>query len=325
MHLHKAIKYALASLFFILICNGNVFSFSWSQIELHHIFPQAYAGWFRERSIEPNLWCIPLSREQHTGAGKGIHHKKYMVSNGQNFNGSWKFFIDKNPNASRDQCFAFATMLLAEFGINLHKQIFFDYVSKKPSGSKIPKGKLIEKSSQFASKYLKGGNRFVRISPFIIVAWELYDLGSAFDISIEEDKFHKGIDAYIEGENLYYEGKVNDAREKFLIANYLFGSIFHKEIMKQTSNLYSEIANKFHTERQKEALKLCLYFLNNAYKIKSELKIQFPQVPLYIGEILAITGEKREAIRYLKEAESEFVQMGEPELAKTIKKLIAVL
>lgn len=325
MRLYKAIKYALVALFLVLICDENAFSFSWSQTELHHIFPQAYAGWFRERGIEPNLWCIPLSREQHTGAGKGIHHKKYMISNGQNFNGSWKFFIDRNPNASRDQCFAFATMLLAEFGINLHKQKFFDYVSKKASGSKIPKGKLIEKSSKFAFKYLKWGSRLVRISPFIIVAWELYDLGSEFDISIDEDQFDKGIDAYIEGENLYYEGKANDARAKFLIANYLFGSIFHKEIMKQTSNLYSEIVNKFNTERQKQALELCLYFLNNAYKIKSESKILFPQVPLYIGEILAITGKKREAVSYLQEAETEFVQMGKPELAEKVKELIAVL
>lgn len=323
MRLPKAINTIWCALLLVFIVQSDAHPFSWSQTELHHIFPQAYAGWFRQRDIEPNLWCIPLSREKHTGALTGIHHKKYAISGGQDFNGSWRFFIEKNPNASNAQCFAFATMLLAEFGINLRSQTFYDYTTKQASSVKIPKNKLIEKSSRFVSKYMKFGGRLIRLTPFLIVAWELYDLGSSFDISLDEEKFDKGIDAYVRGQELYAEGEAEEARAQFLIANYELGSMFHKEIMERTTNIYKEVTSKFKTERQIEAFNLCMYFLKNAYKIKEELKILFPQIPLYIGEIMALNGENKKAVPYLKEAASEFTQIGKASIAEHIGKLIS--
>lgn len=325
MLLHKIINVCCICICCLLLIQEEVYPFSWSQTELHHIFPQAFAGWFRERDIEPNFWCIPLTREQHTGAVTGIHHKKFAISGGQNFNGSWKFFIDKNPRATKEKCFSFATLLLAEFGINLQSQKFYNYITRQATNVKIPKGKIINKSYEFAGKYLKSGGRLFRLSPYILVAWELYDCGSAFDIDIDEEKFDKGIVAYMEGEALYKENKPEEARGKFLIANFLLGSVFHKEIMKQTTNLYAEISNRFHTDRQRKAFDLCLYFLKNAHKIKMELNIVMPQIPLYVGEIFAISGNHSEAVQYLREAESEFIQKGNHKLANEVNKLINVL
>lgn len=250
---------------------------------------------------------------------------KYAVSGGKDFNGSWRQFIDMHPKATKDQCFAFATVLLGEFGIKLKSQTFYNYATKQASNVKIPKSKLVEKSTKFVSKYMKWGGRLIKLSWFVVVAWELYELGSAFDINIDEERFDKAMDAYAQGKALYEEGKPEEARAKFLIANYLLGSMFHKEIMKRTDDLYADIASKFHTERQQEALRLCLYFLKNAYKIKSELHVVFPQVPLYLGETLAVTGEKRQAIPYLREAETELSQKGETKIAGHVKELISVL
>lgn len=325
MRLRRAINILFFTFFLFIFSQSYAYPFSWAQTELHHIFPQAYAAWFRQRDIEPNLWCIPLSREKHTGAMTSIHHLKYSVSGGKDFNGSWRYFIDKNPNATKDQCFAFATILLGEFGIRLKNQTFYNYATRQASNVKIPKSKLIEKSSEFVSKYMKWGGRLIELSWFVVVAWELYDLGSAFDVNIDEERFDKAMDAYAQGKELYKEGKPEDARAKFLIANYLLGSMFHKEIMKRTDDLYAEIASKFNTERQREALRLCMYFLKNAYKIKNDLHVAFPQVPLYLGEILAITGERRQAIPYLREAETELAQKGETKIVDHVRGLISVL
>lgn len=325
MRLHKVTNTLLLSFLMLILFQYNAYPFSWSQTELHHIFPQAYAGWFRQRDIEPNLWCIPLSREKHTGAVTGIHHMKYAISGGKDFNGSWQQFIDMHPNASKDQCFAFATVLLGEFGIRLKSQTFYNYATKQASNVKIPKSKLVEKSTKFVSKYMKWGGRLIELSWFVVAAWELYDLGSAFDVNIDEERFDKAMDAYAQGKELLHAGKPENARAKFLIANYLLGSMFHKEIMKRTESLYSEIASKFNTGRQREALRLCLFFLKNAYKIKNELHVTFPQVPLYLGETLAVTGEKNQAIPYLREAEAELVIKGETRIAGHVRELISAL
>lgn len=320
---------ATNTLFFLLLLfpfsHSDAYPFSWEQTELHHIFPQTYAGWFRKRDIDPNLWCIPLSREKHTGAMTSIHHMKYSISGGKDFNGSWQKFIDLHPNATKDQCFAYATVLLGEFGIRLKSQTFYNYLTKQASNVKIPKSKLVEKSSKFVSKFMKWGGRLIELSWFVVAAWEIYDLGSAFDVNIDEEKFDKAMDAYAQGKELLHDGKPEDARFKFLIANYLLGSMFHKEIMKRTNDVYAEIASNFDTDRQREALRLGMSFLKNAYKIKSELQIVFPQVPLYLGEILAITGERSRAIPYLREAEEELAYKGETKIATHVKELISIL
>lgn len=200
------------------------------------------------------------------------------------------------------------------------------YVTEHLSNSNIPKGKLIAVADESVLKIMpREGSSGTLLSLFIIPALTLWDIAQELDMPIDKERFGKGIDAYQEGEELYHEGKLEEAREKFLIANYRLGSVFHKEIMKQTTSLSAEIANKFHTKRQKQALELCLDFLEQAYKIKNDLKITFPQIPLYIGEILAVSGERRKAVKYLKEAGSEFTQIGKPKLAEQVNELIAVL
>ena len=70
----------------VLVCEASAFSFS--QMELHHIFPRQYAGWFMERDINPDLFCLPLTRQKHTGKDTGIHHHTFMVSGGLSYNDS---------------------------------------------------------------------------------------------------------------------------------------------------------------------------------------------------------------------------------------------
>lgn len=318
----KVINIFVGILCSTFLFSADAFSFSWSQIELHHIFPQAYAGWFKQRDIDPDMWCIPLSREQHTGSATSIHHKKYTISGGKDFNNSWKLFIEKKQYATQGQCFTFATLLLAEFGINLKKATFYNYKTKKISDVKIPKNKAINNSLKFAAKYIKFGNRFIKLSPYILIAYELYEFASKFNIKIDEDDFDRAMEAYMEGEKLYHEKKYRESLNSMLISNYLFGKLFYDCIIERTRNLYAYLASKFNTEKQKKAMQLCLVFFINANELKEKLNINFPQIPLYLGEVYAILGNRHDAKKYLTIALHEFEQRNNSDIANEIRRLI---
>lgn len=159
--------FRLILLILFIIFPKLCYPFSWSQLELHHIFPQDYnyRSWFASKDIDPNMWCIPLTREQHTGKYNSIHHKKYSITGGKNFNQSWSFFIKENPNASKDELFLFAYELLSEFGIDLNKEKFYNYNTKKISGVKFPN---ISKTTQILSSALRIGNKILKFGKNIL-------------------------------------------------------------------------------------------------------------------------------------------------------------
>ena len=132
--MYKLFSILLSKLYIILyifLFSSPAFSFSWQQTELHHIFPKKYKKWFAQRGIDIDVYCIPLSRKNHTGAGTiSIHYKKYTIT-GKNFNQSWKFFIKNNSSATQKECFSFITYLLGEFGIKANNNSFIIIKQKK--------------------------------------------------------------------------------------------------------------------------------------------------------------------------------------------------
>ena len=146
--MYKLFSILLSKLYIILyifLFSSPAFSFSWQQTELHHIFPKKYKKWFAHRGIDIDVYCIQLSRKNHTGAGTiSIHYKKYTIT-GKNFNQSWKFFIKNNSSATQKECFSFITYLLGEFGIKAKQQLFYHYKTKKISLAKIPDQNIFDR------------------------------------------------------------------------------------------------------------------------------------------------------------------------------------
>ena len=181
----------------VLVCEASAFSFS--QMELHHIFPRQYAGWFMERDINPDLFCLPLTRQKHTGKDTGIHHHTFMVSGGLSYNDSWgKFFIRNYPDASRNACFNFAATLLAEFGISATKATFYDYKTKNPSSGKFPRTGFLQKAAPLLNKVVKGAGTSLKTAakyaPCLWTACEVFSFFSDMDDVYHVEYLEKALD-----------------------------------------------------------------------------------------------------------------------------------
>ena len=86
-----------------------------NQIEQHHVFAQQFAEWFQDHDLEDELvkLTIPLSAAAHRlRVGPGVH-----TTDGGDWNGAWRQWIDEHPNATPQEIINQAKKLLLDFGI----------------------------------------------------------------------------------------------------------------------------------------------------------------------------------------------------------------
>jgi uncharacterized lipoprotein (TIGR02269 family) len=76
--------------------------------EKHHIFPQAFRGWFADRGIDVDEFVIPLEVEKHRSIHRGVR--------GGPWNAAWRRFIEqKRDKASKEEVYRYAGQLIYEF------------------------------------------------------------------------------------------------------------------------------------------------------------------------------------------------------------------
>jgi uncharacterized lipoprotein (TIGR02269 family) len=78
--------------------------------ERHHIFPQAFRGWFSRQGINIDEFVIPLEVEKHRSIHRG--------ANGGPWNAAWRRFIEDHQalgNVSKAEIYRYAGQLIYEF------------------------------------------------------------------------------------------------------------------------------------------------------------------------------------------------------------------
>jgi hypothetical protein len=98
-----------------------------SGMHLHHIFPQQFSAYFDKHGINPHIYCIFLTEEQH----RKLHSSSF------DYNKMWKNFIMSNPSTTKEIIWGFAALLLLKAGIKKDLELY-DYKTKKPTGEKFP-------------------------------------------------------------------------------------------------------------------------------------------------------------------------------------------
>ncbi|HVG64316.1 MAG TPA: TIGR02269 family lipoprotein [Hyalangium sp.] len=76
--------------------------------EKHHIFPQAFRGWFIRRGINIDEFVIPLEVEKHRSIHRG--------ERGGPWNAAWEKFINEHKETvSKEEIYRYAGQLIYEF------------------------------------------------------------------------------------------------------------------------------------------------------------------------------------------------------------------
>jgi RHS repeat-associated protein len=81
-------------------------------IESHHMLPQAFKQYFLRAGLDIEDFLVDLPRSRHRLKPDGIH-----TNSGGNWNKVWDNFIQKNPNATRDQILHKLDQMRRDFGI----------------------------------------------------------------------------------------------------------------------------------------------------------------------------------------------------------------
>ncbi|WPB76709.1 TIGR02269 family lipoprotein [Archangium violaceum] len=84
---------------------------SWEPLEKHHIFPQAFSGWFKLKPVDIHAYTIRLPRSFH----QWLHSGSFP---GGQWNEAWHRFKDKNEDATTEEIWRFAGELMARFRVH---------------------------------------------------------------------------------------------------------------------------------------------------------------------------------------------------------------
>lgn len=87
----------------------------------HHVLPQAFREWFFKRGLEIDDYAVKMIEEIH----KAIHRGKGFGRGGK-WNKAWKDFIEKHPNASKEEILKHAEKLMSDFKIQFEKFINYN-------------------------------------------------------------------------------------------------------------------------------------------------------------------------------------------------------
>jgi hypothetical protein len=80
----------------------------------HHIFPQAFRGWFAEKGIDVDDYTVAIDSATHL---RGVHGRGLGDLPGR-WNARWAQFIFRNPEANAAEIGQFASELMQEFGLD---------------------------------------------------------------------------------------------------------------------------------------------------------------------------------------------------------------
>lgn len=313
----------LASLF--ILAGQRAFPFSWSQTELHHIFPQEHTDWFNMKGINPDLWCIPLSREKHTGAGNSVHHHKYRTSGGRNYNDSWVYFIRSNPEASEAECFLFAAKLFSEVGINLSKTKFFNYRTGVLSKVKIPKSKYLDRAWPVIDKLCRYAGKVGQYAGPFVMFYDLMEIMTDDEIPVDRAKYIKALDAFIQAKEFYEDGEYRKSRIQSMMYCYYIGSLafdFYEYGSGFTIDFRKMRVIENNEYLFREADEIALEYLLKANEIRKKLNYEFPEIQLELGKFYRLNKKDNLAKNYLWEARNGFRAQGNIAMAKEAGKLL---
>ena len=308
----------------VLVCEASAFSFS--QMELHHVFPRQYAGWFMERGIDPDLFCLSLSRQRHTGKDTGIHHHHFVVSGGLSYNDSWgKFFIRNYPDASRNACFNFAATLLAEFGISATKATFYDYKTKNPSSGKFPRTGFLQKAAPLLNKVVKGAGTSLKTvakyAPYLWIACEAFSFFSDMDDVYHMEYLEKALDHAEKALSL----EMKEAPEAFLqetATSYFFtGMFFYDNVKSHVGSISGELA-LYMDSKKEEKLRRAIDAFEQTESIHERLGLHYPDLYLYLAQSYHLLKNKELAVAYYRKALNAYRENNDMIMAESVRQAL---
>ena len=311
----------------VLVCEASAFSFS--QMELHHIFPRQYAGWFMERDINPDLFCLPLTRQKHTGKDTGIHHHTFMVSGGLSYNDSWgKFFIRNYPDASRNACFNFAATLLAEFGISATKATFYDYKTKNPSSEKFPRTGFLQKAAPLLNKVVKGAGTSLKTAakyaPCLWTACEVFSFFSDMDDVYHVEYLEKALDFSEKALSLDMTASPEAVLEETAASYFFTGMFFYDNIRSHVGSMSGELALYMDSQKE-EKLRRAIHAFEQTASIHERLGIQYPDVYLYLAQSYLLLKDKEPAVSYYRKALEAFRENNDMSMEESVRQPLNLL
>jgi hypothetical protein len=84
------------------------------KVHKHHVFPQQFVDWFKEKGINIHQYTVRLPQRDYL---KGVHGKGNGLSPGE-WNRRWEQFIKANDGVDREAIFSFMNDLRKQFGID---------------------------------------------------------------------------------------------------------------------------------------------------------------------------------------------------------------
>jgi len=82
----------------------------------HHVFPQQFRGWFKERGLQ-NIDNLTVTVDHNVTHLRAIHGAGNMSQMPGRWNAQWAEFIKSNPNASSLEVYQQAGRMMDDFGI----------------------------------------------------------------------------------------------------------------------------------------------------------------------------------------------------------------
>lgn len=302
----------LAALFFVLVPHrGNSATY-----ELHHVFPRSMSGYFNSVGINPDLWCIPLSAKDHRGkGGAGIHTMRFACSGGLDYLSSWRMFAQTNPRGPKESCFAFAALLLSEYGIR-GKLDFYDYKTRRKTGKDVELGKKVTRQTVEKLKSLPA--RMAKKLLFVYIAYESFMFACAADDIYPDEKFlGKAEDAFLkatENSERNLELASKDLARAYL---YLAVSVFSK-YAEGNVDFYKEVLSFFSDKTKQKQLSIALYCLKRSV----HLDAGNPFAQLLYAEALYWNKEYRLSRKHAEEALILFRKFGDVKMENSSRRLI---
>ena len=295
---------------FLLICFFSQSALA-AGYELHHVFPRSMSGYFNSIGIDPDLWCIPLKRQDHIGAkGQGIHTMRFVVTGGLNYNESWKVFAATNPHGPASACFAFASVLLSEYGIR-GKINTYNYKTRGENGNKIEIGsrlgtKLINKARTLAPHLAKK-------ALFLYLAYEAFRFACAADDIYPDEKLMQRAEEYFIQSIANYENDFEFASKQLAQAYFYLGtSVLVKQIEVKT-DFYKETIDLF-SKADSKRLGISLYCLSRSVSINQEN----PFAQLFYAEALYWDKEFSQSLAHAEIALASFQRINDKEMISAI-------
>lgn len=300
---------------FLLVLLFSQVAYS-SSYDLHHIFPRSMSGYFNSIGINPDLWCILLKRSDHMGAqGRGIHTMRFIVTGGLNYVDSWKMFAVANPDGPSSACFAFASLLLSEYGLKGKIKVL-NYLTKTETGKEINVGSRLINGILTRAKLL--APRIAKNIALLFIAFEAFNFAcAADDIFPDEEFIRKAEDAFLESTNIY-ESNPQLASKKLAQAYlYLAISVFSKE-MEAKNDFHKEIISRF-SNLQEERLRISIFCLERSVRIAPD----DPFSQLFYSEALFWNKDYSTSLDFAQKALRSFSALNDQEMIRFSNSLIS--